>query len=86
MDLFEIKKAELDEELKSASPNVGIAFGTELFNEFLNRGWLTLETFGALGTTLFSDKVHAYQKTHVAFSSLDIEDLDFKVGRSESIL
>lgn len=82
MDLFEKKKEELDEELKSASPNVGIAFSTELFNEFHNREWITLETFGALGTTLFSIKVPAYQKTHFAFPSWDIEDLDFKVGKS----
>jgi len=40
VDQFDQIKAALDKQLESASPNVGIAFGVELFNEFKKRGWL----------------------------------------------
>lgn len=83
MDQFENLKAALDKELQNTSDNVGIAFGTELFNEFKNRGWFTLETFSVLGTTLFSEQLPAYNKTHFVFSSWGINDLEFKVGQSK---
>lgn len=83
MDQLEEKKTELDKQLESASPNVGIVFGTELFNEFRKRGWFTLEVFGALGTTLFAEQVPAYKKTHFVFPSWGIKDLEFKVCKSQ---
>ena len=83
MDQFELIKAELDKQLEGASPNVGIAFGTELFNEFRNRGWFTLEVFGVLGTMLFPERVPAYKETHFVFPSRGIQDLEFKVGKSQ---
>jgi len=83
VDQFEEKKAELDKQLQSASPNVGIAFGTELFNEFRSRSWFTLETFGVLGTTQFAGQVPAYQKTHFVFQSWGIQDFEFSVGKSQ---
>lgn len=83
MDKFEKLKAALDEELKSTSNNVGIAFGIELFNEFKKRGWFTLERYGALGTTLFSEQLPAYNKTHFVFPSWSINDFEFKVGQSK---
>jgi hypothetical protein len=82
MDNFEQKKTELNKELESAASNVGIKFGPELFKEFVRRGWFTLETFGVLGTLLFAEKVPAYQKTHIVFQSWDIQDHEFKVGKS----
>jgi len=81
MDPFETIKAELDKQLKDAPLNVGIVFGTELFNEFRKRNWFTLEEFGVLGTTLFAMRLPAYEKTHFVFSSWDIPDLKFKVGK-----
>ena len=45
-DAANLIKVKLDAALKEAGPNVGIAFGTELFSEFRSRGWLTVETFG----------------------------------------
>ncbi len=83
MDHIEKIRQELDQQLGSAPPNVGIAFGTELFNEFKQRGWLTLETFGVFGTTLFAGKVPAYGKTHFAFPTWGIQVLEFRVGKSE---
>lgn len=83
MDQFEEIKAELDKELQNTSGNVGIAFGTELFNEFKKRQWFTLETFGALGTTIFSEQLPAYNKTHFVFRSWGINDLEFKIGQSK---
>lgn len=80
MDQYDEKKAELDKLLENAPANVGIAFGTELFNEFRNRGWFTLETFGALGTTLFAELVPAYKKTHFVFPSWGIQEAEFKIG------
>jgi hypothetical protein len=83
MDRFEIIKTELDMQLEDAPANVGIAFGTEIFNEFRKRNWITLEKFGVLGTTLFAQKLPAYKKTHFIFSSWDIPDFEFKVGKSQ---
>jgi hypothetical protein len=83
MDPFETKKAELDKQLEGAPQNVGIAFGTELFNEFRKRGWFTLEVFGALGTTLFAGQVPTYKKTHFAFLSWGIKEREFEVGKSQ---
>ena len=80
MDNIEAIKGDLDKLITPNSPNVGIAFGEELFSEFKSRGWLTLESFGALGTTLFAIQVPAYQKTHFAFVSWHIAALAFKVG------
>ena len=79
-NIEEIKK-DLDMQLTPANPYVGIAFGEKLFLEFKTRGWLSLETFGALGTTLFAIQVPAYNKTHFAFVSWDIDDLAFRVGQ-----
>ena len=81
MDHFDIAKEQLEKELVSVDANTGIAFGEELFLEFKKRGWLTLETFGVLGTSLFSVQVPAYNKTHFAFPSWSIGGLEFKVGR-----
>jgi hypothetical protein len=75
MDPFETKKAELDKQLEGAPQNFGIAFGTELFNEFRKRGWFTLEVFGA--------QVPTYKKTHFAFLSWGIKEREFEVGKSQ---
>lgn len=83
MDTFEIIKRELDKQLEVAVPNVGIAFGVELFDEFRNRGWFTLEVFGVLDTTLFAERVPAYNKTHFVFLSWGIPDREFIVGESK---
>jgi hypothetical protein len=82
VDQFDQIKAALDKQLESASPNVGIAFGVELFNEFKKREWFTLETFGALGSLFGAHQVPAYNKTHFVFQTWNIEDLEFKVGTS----
>jgi hypothetical protein len=82
VDEFEQLKAELDKQLESTTPNVGIAFSSGLFNEFKNRGWFTLETFGALGTTVFEQHVPAYGRTHFVFPSWAICDFKFIIGNS----
>jgi hypothetical protein len=74
------KRDSLDQALETAGPNVGIAFGLDLFKAFRERGWLTLETFGASGTTLFAERLPAYQQTHYVFATWDLGDWDFKVG------
>lgn len=83
VDAYDLIKAELDKQLAGASPSAGIAFGTELFNEFRKRGWFTLEVFSVLGTSLFPDRVPAYNKTHFVFPSWGIQDVEFKVGKSQ---
>jgi hypothetical protein len=75
-------KAKLDAELAGRPDNVGIAFGLDPFYEFRDRGWLTLEKFGALGTSLFEARVPAYGRTHYAFPTWDIPENEFRVGRS----
>ncbi|WP_262964411.1 hypothetical protein [Methylobacter psychrophilus] len=52
MDKIDQIKAVLDHELKSSLPNVGIAFGVKLFNEFKARGWLTIDIGGGGGLNL----------------------------------
>jgi hypothetical protein len=75
------KKSELDKELMAVGPNVGVAFGAELFNEFVNQGWITLETFGALGSTVWSMKLPAYAKTHYAIWHWGVPGYGFVVGK-----
>jgi hypothetical protein len=75
-------KLELDKQLAFADANVGIAFGSELFSEFKRRDWLTLESFGSLGSSLFSTQLPAYNKTHFAFISWGIGEHTFQVGQS----
>ena len=74
-------QADLDVALKQAPANAGIAFGFDLFLAFTARGWLTMEDFGAAGTSLYSGRLPAYQRTHFAFVSLDVPDEDFEVGK-----
>ena len=73
-------KEELDVALAKEGANVGIAFGTSLFYEFHQHGWLKMEDFGVLGTSFFSGKLPAYNRTHFAFSDFDLPEFAFKVG------
>lgn len=83
MDINKIKQ-ELDKQLESAGPNVGIAFGDYLFSEFKKHDLLTLESFGVLGTSLFLTQLPAYNKTHFAFISWGIGECEFQVGQSNN--
>ena len=74
-------RSELDRELLLFSTKVGIFFGQELFNEFRDRKWITLETFGAEGTFVLKENVPAYDKTHLAILDWGISDLEFRVGK-----
>jgi hypothetical protein len=73
-------KGKLDAALARMAPTVGIAFGPDLFDEFRQRGWLTLEQLSVLGTTIFKSGLPAYDHTHFAFMSWDVPDSDFRVG------
>jgi hypothetical protein len=75
-------KNQLDAELQSAGPNVGIAFGIELFEEFDERRWLTLETFGV--SALFPARMPAYARTHCALRTWDVANREFRVGRDKN--
>ena len=72
-------KFDLDAALTNLPANNAIMFGEELFQEFRNREWFTLELFGVVGTTLFGAKVPAYNKTHYVFISWDIPSMEFRV-------
>jgi hypothetical protein len=82
MDKFDQVRTALDEQLESAGDNVGVMFGEDLFAEFKKRGWFTLETFGVLGTSLFATQVPAYKKSHFAFLSWGVGNLEFRVGQA----
>ncbi|MXS81380.1 hypothetical protein ABF86_11880 [Nitrosomonas sp. GH22] len=64
-------------------PQTLIAFGDELFTGFRKRGWLTLGKFGVLGTSLFAINVPAYNKSHFAFQSWSIGNLEYQIGKPE---
>lgn len=72
-------KERLDNELTKLGPNVGIAFGLELFDAFRDRGWITLQTFGVLGTSFGATKLPAYG-SHFAFPTWDLPETEFKIG------
>ena len=72
-------KQQLDNDLKGLSANNAIKFGQKLFLEFYNRGWFTIERFGACGTTLFASDFPAYDKTHLALVSWDVPDNEYRV-------
>jgi hypothetical protein len=74
-------KADLDSALANASPKAVILFGAELFRAFHERGWLTVETFGAEGTTLFAERVPAYNRTHLVIYTWDVPNYEFRVGK-----
>lgn len=75
-------KSSLDEALKHVDANLGIVFGVRLFDEFRERGWLTLETFSWLGTQFFAETVPAYDRTHFASPNWDVPEWEFRVGKS----
>jgi hypothetical protein len=79
---IEAIRGELDRQLESALPIVGIMFGIELFKEFKQRGWFTLETFSVCGSTSFAEQLPAYRNTHAVYLSWGIPDLEFRVGNS----
>jgi hypothetical protein len=76
------KKVELDAALATVGRDVGILFGVGLFEAFRVRNWITVEYFTAVGTTHFGDKVPAYERTHFAFPTWNIPDLEFRVGKN----
>lgn len=82
MDKVEQARDALDKELESVHRDAGIMFGEDLFEAFKSRGWFTLETFGVLGTSLFTTQAPAYKKSHFVFSSWSIGNLEFKVGQA----
>lgn len=79
MNEFELIKSELDQQLATASGNVGIMFGTELYEAFMKRGLFELKKYELLG---FSEELPTYKNTHFVFSCWAIGDHDFKVGKS----
>ena len=79
MESVETLKAKLDKDLESVDTNVGILFGEELFAEFKNCGWLTLEIFGIFGASSFAEKVPAYAKTHFSLLSWGMGSWEYKV-------
>jgi hypothetical protein len=72
-------KARLDEDLTQVGPNVGIAFGFGLLGAFKDRGWITMKTFGVLGTSFGATKLPCYG-SHYAFPTWDLPENEFKVG------
>lgn len=74
-----IKQA-LDAELANVRPTMGVAFGEDLFIEFRRRAWITWETFTAFGTDAFPVRLPAYNKTHYAHLSIDVDHEKFLVG------
>jgi hypothetical protein len=73
-------RASLDAAISTLHPYVVVSVGHGLYVEFVNRGWITWETFGALGTGLFAATLPAYGKTHIVFPSMSIGVNDFKIG------
>ena len=79
------KRNQLDAELAKSPDDVGIAFGTELFNAFVKRGWLTMEDFSAYNTRLFPQRVTAYDRVHFVFPSLDIGETAFEISQLRKV-
>jgi hypothetical protein len=79
--VVDAKKAALDQALLGVGSNVGIAFGVILFEEFVRREWITLETFGVVGSSLWNTKLPAYDRTHYAFWNWGLPEHEFMVGK-----
>jgi hypothetical protein len=77
-------KAELNKALTGVGPSIGILFGLELFAEFRKRKWLSVEKWGALGSTLFEARIPTYGQTHPVTATWDIPEAEFKVGKDAS--
>ena len=82
--LLKVIRDKLDAELTGVGANVGIAFGSELFAALRAENAIQLETFGVLGTGLFSCKLPAYATSHFAFESWDLGELDYQVGKTNA--
>jgi hypothetical protein len=76
------KKAELDAALATVGRDVGILFGVGLFEAFRVRNWITVEYSSAVGSTLFGDKVPAYDRSHFVFPTWNIPDFEFRIGKN----
>jgi hypothetical protein len=72
-------KTALDAALIGLPPNNAILFGIDLFDEFRQRGWFTLENFGILGTQFLAQELPAYDKTHFVCSTWSIPVDEFRV-------
>lgn len=74
-------KARIEAILKThKGARAGIAFGVDLFSAFVQRKWIESQTFTALGTSAFPIEVPAYERSHFAWPTWDLEPHDFRVG------
>lgn len=76
---MEIRKA-LEAELQNHHVNSAIFVGKDIFFDFLERGWIKPEKFGAQGTDLFSEIVPAFNRTHCTILSHALGETQFQVG------
>ena len=74
-------RTNLDSELSRVGANVGVFFGQEVFNEFCERKWITLETFSIAGAFEFDDLLPVYNQTHLAIVTPEITGTEFSVGK-----
>ena len=78
-ELVQIRQR-LDRELEGRNECVGIAFGLELYSEFINNDLITLEENG-LASFGIDDPAPAYRRTHFAFAMFGLLDREFRIGR-----
>ena len=72
-------KSQIDQELLKVGPEVGIAFGLDLFDAFKDRKWIGLNTFSVLGTGFAATKLPCYG-SHYAFPTWGLPEKGYKVG------
>lgn len=75
-----VTKARLDAALATASENVGIKFGEELFRQLRIAGHITKKQFGPIGQAVWTLDLPAYG-THFALSDWELPDDEFEVGQ-----
>ena len=79
-ELFASIKERLDIELLSAPEDVGIAIGSDLWDELRRRDLLSRQTFGWLGTRLGASLLPTY-KNRFAFQHFDLRGDEYQVGQ-----
>jgi hypothetical protein len=69
-----IKEA-LDAALVGRQATMGVGLSPKLFEEFRQRGWLTIERVGEWGVD-----APVYHASHPTFPNWEIPELEFRVG------
>ncbi|WP_293373615.1 hypothetical protein [Phenylobacterium sp. SCN 70-31] len=67
---------------RTASKDVGLAMGADLYRAASKRGMITLEDFSVLGSGFLAQKLPAFERQHFVFVHPELGEWDYRFGES----